>query len=92
MAGHTHSQRYEDAKKKLDNAISEFNLVNAEEHDDEDSKIVVGWLLVTASTNYAEYGAGIHYAWNVPENQPWHHSAGLARYVAKSLDASIEEN
>lgn len=86
MAVHAHSQRYEDAKKKLDNAISEFNLVNAEEHDDEDSKIVV-----TASTNYAEYGAGIHYAWNVPENQPWHHSAGLARYVAKSIDDCIEE-
>ena len=88
---HTHSPKYHEAKKALDEAISAFNLVNAEEHEAEDAVVVIGWLLVTATTSYAEYGKGPNYAWVVPENQPWHHSAGLARYVSRSLDQSFDD-
>ena len=80
----THSQKYLDAKKVLDDAIAEFHRVNAEEHEDTNPQFVVGWVVITASTGYATKGT--NYAWITPDNQPWHHSVGLVHYAEKSMD------
>lgn len=77
------SQKYIDAKKALEEAISAFHKANAEENDDSNPQFVVGWVVITASSGYATKGT--NYAWVAAENQPWHHSVGLVQYAKDSL-------
>ena len=82
---HIRSQAFLDSKQKLDEAISEFQKVNAEEHGDTEPPVVLGWVVICASTSYAQYGKGTNYGWTCPDNQPWYHSVGLVEYAKKSL-------
>lgn len=82
---HEHTQEFLDAKKKLDEAIAEFHKINAETHDDNEPPIVLGWVLIVASTNYVQYGKGTNYAWVAAEGQPWYHSVGLVEYAKKAM-------
>lgn len=81
------SDRLTVAKRKLEDAISEFHQINAEEHNDMGQVIVLDWMVILAGTNYETYGKGLgtKYSFIVPDNQPWHHSIGLVDYADVEL-------
>lgn len=78
------SERMLEVLKNLENAITEYQKINAEEHGDV-VPIVIGWVVVLASTNYEDYGRETIYTWIAPETQPMYHSSGLIKYADSKM-------